>query len=401
MKKISIIAIVVLLIQACDHQPDFEYFGQTPPGNSAELFAPDIISLDDRNESMITFSPDGKECYYTEHHKAWKWCKVMQSVYSDTSWSASVKATFSNDYSMSPSISSDGKHLFFATYRDSSMNVYQCLPTTDGVWSEPAKLNNEINSSSAEYSCHPSNLGSMFVCSWRIGAVGGCDGWRIENINGQYQKAENLGNINSIVGDCIWAPGLDEKFLIFQSRRPIEGSKGGFFETDLFITFAMPDGQWSQPQNLGPQINSSATDGFAWISHDNKYLFFSSDRRGTYDIYWVGLDSILNNTPKVPLVAINHNPGENAFYQKYKDETDSITTIYFDLEKAGNTKLTICNRAGEKLETVLNELRQQGENTFVWEGIGFDKGEYLCKLQISDLESGELFMESTIQVLLR
>lgn len=401
MKKLSIIAATVLLIQGCKHQPDFEYFGQTPPGNSAELFAPGVVSLDDRNESMITFSPDGKECYFTEHHKSWNWCKVQQSVYSDTGWTTPEKASFSNDYSMCPSISSDGKQLFLAASRDSGMNVYQCLRTTEGVWSEPAILNNEINSLSYEFSCHPSSLGSMFVCSWRTGGVGGCDGWRIPYADGQYQKAENLGVINSIVGDCVWAPGPDEKFLIFQSRRPAVGNRGGFFETDLFITFTMPNGEWSHPQNLGSQINSSATDGFAWVSHDGKYLFFSSDRRGTYDIYWVSLDSVLSNTTKVPLVAVNHKPGDYEFYQKYQDHPDSTTTIYFDLRKSGNVKLTIYSRAGEKIETVLDEIRQEGKNQFIWKGEGFNNGEYLCELLVSDSVSGKLFMESTIQVLLK
>ncbi len=401
MKKLLIIAVTILLIVGCANQRSFEYFGQTPPGNSAELFAPGIISLDDRNESMITFSPDGKECYFTEHKKDWSKCRIYQSVYTDTGWSKPGKASFSNDYSMCPSFSSDGKQLFMAIGNENGMNVHRCLRNENGSWSVPVLLKNEINSTSYEFSCHPSNSGSMFVCSWRAGGVGGCDGWCIPFANGQYQKAKNLGVLNSVIGDCVWAPGPNEDFLIFQSRRPAVGNKGGFFETDLFITFVLPNGEWSNPQNLGPQINSSATDGFAWISHDSKYLFFSSNRRGTYDIYWVSLDSVLNNTPKVPLVAINHKPGDYEFYQLYKDVNDSITTLYFELSKPGRTKLTIYNRGGEEMETILDEFRQKGENQFIWEGKGFKKGEYLCKLQVSDAGSGEKFMESTIQVLLK
>ncbi|MFC2137411.1 hypothetical protein ACFLTE_04485 [Bacteroidota bacterium] len=401
MKKLLIIAIPVLFIIGCKNQSRIEYIGQTPPGNSAELFAPGIISLDDRNESMITFSPDGKECYFTEHHKTWNYCKIYQSVYNDSGWSTPEKAPFSNDYSACPSISADGNQLFIAIGNEKGMNVHKCLRNEDGSWSQPILLENDINSTSYEFSCHPSSIGSMFVCSWRAEGVGGCDGWRILYANGQYQKAENLGLLNSVVGDCVWAPGPGEEFLIFQSRRPAVGNKGGFFETDLYITFAMPKGEWSHPQNLGPQINSPATDGFAWVTHDGKYLFFSSDRRGTYDIYWVSLDSVLNNTPKVPLVAVNHKPGDYEFYQLYKDVNDDTTTIYFELIEPGNVKLTIYNRAGEEMETILDEFRDIRLNQFVWEGEGYEKGEYLCKLQVSDRESGEQFIESTIQVLLK
>lgn len=302
---------------------------------------------------------------------------------------------------MCPSISTDGTKLFFASARDSSMGVYECTLTSQNKWSEPIKMNDEISSKSAEYSCHPSNKGNMFVCSWRAGAVGGCDGWRIPHVNGKYQKAENLGLLNSVVGDCVWAPGPDEQYLIFQSRRPTSIGGGGFFETDLFITFAMPDGKWSNPQNLGSEINSKATEGFAWVSHDGKYLFFSSNRRGTYDIYWVGLDSILKNTPKEPLVAINHKPGEPEFYQLYKDKEDTATTIYFTLEKPGKIKLTICDRAGKKLKTILDEERPKGDNQYIWKGEGFEKGEYLCELHVTDSKSEKPFQESVIQVLLR
>ena len=401
-KELLLIASSALLILGCSHQPDFKYLGQKPPGNTPEIFAPGIISLDDRHESMITFSPDGKECFFTVCKTLWNDVWIMETVYRDSGWTTPVKAAFINNFGFCPSISSDGKKFFFiSSYKGTSAGVNMCERTADGTWSSPVEMDSMVNSGSNEYSVHPSNLGNLYVCSWRGGGVGGCDGWRIPYANGQNQKAENLGEINSVVGDCIWAPGPDEKFLVFQSRRPATGNRGGFFETDLFITFAMPGGKWSHPQNLGPQINSPATDGMAWVSHDGKYLFFSSDRRGTHDIYWVSLDSILTHTSKVPLVATNHKPGEYEFYQLYKDATDSITTIYFDLVKPGKTKLTICNKTGEEKETILEEFKEKGKHQFIWKGEGFNKGKYLCKLQVSDINTGEVSIESTIQVLLK
>ena len=400
MKRILLIATVIYLIIGCNTQSDFKFLGQTPPGDSAILFAPGLISLENRNESMITFSPDGKECYFTQHHKAWNWCLVKKVAFNGETWDTLGKASFSNHYTMCPSISSDGKQIFFASGRDSAMSVFQCLKTEQGNWTEPVKLDNEVNSDSYEYSCHLSNLGTMYVCSWRSGGVGGCDGWRIPSKNGKFGKAENLGTLNSTVGDCIWAPGPNEEFLVFQSRRPVTGNAGGFFETDLFITFALPDGSWSEPQNLGPKINSSATDGFAWVSHDGKYLFFSSDRKGSFDIFWVSLDSVLKNTTRKPIIVENQNT-EITFYQKYKNASDKQTTLYFDLKKPGNTKLIIYDRAGNKLKTILNEYRQAGENNFIWKDEEIANGEYLCKLQLTDQNTQKLIMESIIQVLLR
>ena len=41
-----------------------DYLGQTPPGNTAELFAPGIISSEDQEHGVPAFSPDGNEVYW-------------------------------------------------------------------------------------------------------------------------------------------------------------------------------------------------------------------------------------------------------------------------------------------------------------------------------------------------
>ena len=41
------------------------YLGQSPPGASAELFAPGIVSTAHHEHSAAVFSPDGKELFWT------------------------------------------------------------------------------------------------------------------------------------------------------------------------------------------------------------------------------------------------------------------------------------------------------------------------------------------------
>ncbi len=400
MKNLLVILVIGFIATQINAQKnsDWKYFGQTPPRDSAVVFAPGIISLKDRNEAMISFSPDGKACYFTVCEKPWNKVEIMETVFNDTAWIPSVRAPFIETYAMSPSVSADGNEFFFIGPYKNHIGVNQCFRTADGTWSAPIQMDSTINSESSEYGCHISNLGTLFICSWRPGGVGGCDGWRIPKKDGLYQNAENLGALNSKVGDCLWAPGPNEDFLIFQSRRPALSNQGGFFETDLFITFAMPDGSWSVPQKLGDEINSSSTDGFAWVTHDGKYLFFASDRSGMYDIYWVSLDTILKNTPKIAFADIKPTIEDYAFFQIY-DQSNTI--IGFDLKVDGNIKLDICNLEREKMKTIFEEYKPAGENQFVWEAEGFDKGEYLCKMQVSDKESGDVLLESVIQILVR
>ena len=74
-KKIIVVSLVILVfvipVLAQEKANDFPilkgpYLGQKPPGLTPEIFAPGIISsTDDRELGSCTFSPDGKEFYFT------------------------------------------------------------------------------------------------------------------------------------------------------------------------------------------------------------------------------------------------------------------------------------------------------------------------------------------------
>jgi len=87
----------------------------------------------------------------------------------------------------------------------------------------------------------------------------------------------NLGpTVNSSVedsGPCISADGLS---LYFQSRRP-----GGLGETDVWVTTRKTENEpWAPPVNLGPPVNTTASDQNPRLSADGLELYFTSDRPG-------------------------------------------------------------------------------------------------------------------------
>jgi len=69
------------------------------------------------------------------------------------------------------------------------------------------------------------------------------------------------------------ALSVDGRFLVFTSDMP--GSMGGM---DLYMVERMGN-KWSNPINLGPNINSKGNEVFPYF-HPDGYLFFSSDGRG-------------------------------------------------------------------------------------------------------------------------
>ena len=63
----------------------------------------------------------------------------------------------------------------------------------------------------------------------------------------------------------------DFKVLILSVER--DGGLGGL---DLYVSFLLPDGRYSEPKNLGKPLNTDLDDGTPFFSPDGKVLYFSS-----------------------------------------------------------------------------------------------------------------------------
>lgn len=66
--------------------------------------------------------------------------------------------------------------------------------------------------------------------------------------------------------------GADGKTIIMTVQR--QDSYGG---KDLYVSFAKPDGNFTEPISLGPTVNSAATEMSPFLAADGKTLYFSSD----------------------------------------------------------------------------------------------------------------------------
>ena len=66
--------------------------------------------------------------------------------------------------------------------------------------------------------------------------------------------------------------GADGKTIIMTVQR-----LDSYGAKDLYVSFVMPDGSWTEPRNLGPTVNSAATEMSPFLAADGKTLYFSSD----------------------------------------------------------------------------------------------------------------------------
>ncbi len=116
-------------------------------------------------------------------------------------------------------------------------------------------------------------------------------------VQGDFRFGEpvNLGStINS--WDYEYDPDIstDELELYFQSPR-----SDGYGNYDIYVsTRATTDDQWSEPVNLGPNINSSGTEFGPNISADGLSLYFNSSRpggSGQNDLYVTTRKTVLDS----------------------------------------------------------------------------------------------------------
>jgi Tol biopolymer transport system component len=153
---------------------------------------------------------------------------------------------------------------------------------------EPVNLGPTVNSSYPESGPRLTTDGlTLFFASDRPGGQGNVDLWVSKRAarDGDFGEPVNLGPlINSSLGDGVPALSADGLTLFFASDRP-----GGQGDLDLWMsTRASPSSPFGKPLNLGPLVNSPAVDTGPFVSADGLTLLFCSKRpggQGGYDIW--------------------------------------------------------------------------------------------------------------------
>lgn len=231
------------LIQSDKYIEKFMFSRLQPDGkfNSGEEM-PDPFNIND-NEGGATLTVDNKTlyytvCKYTANHTYYN-CDIYYSEFLDGEWtpikSVSDKINLPTTWESQPSISADGKTLYFVSDRAGGYggyDIYRSVKNENGEWGTPINLGPTINSTGNEKSpfIHPDGK-TLYFSS---------DGWM----------------------------GL-----------------GGY---DIFYSRLRDDGTWSTPVNIGYPINTPDDEVGFFVSTDGKKGYFASNKLkgpGGWDVY--------------------------------------------------------------------------------------------------------------------
>ena len=230
--------------------------------------------------------------------------------------------------------SPDGRNLYM--FRDvNNGDIYVAKRTGEGTWAAPAALGKPINSAYYEPSfCLSPDGKAAFFSSDRPDGFGGLDLYiTTRQPDGSWSPAFNLGaSINTPYDEDSPFISNDNTTLYFSSRG--HNSVGGF---DLFRS--QTDGPlWSEPQNLGLNINSPYDELYITLAASDTEGFFASDRPGggNKDLFavrfgkWVPTDSL---GPVEPVASLLNAPpvATGAFNQVISDIGPATQGIMFAL----------------------------------------------------------------------
>jgi hypothetical protein len=245
----------------------------------------------DRDPQGCCFSRDGLELYFSSRNRpggygGWDlWVAKRETV--DTPWGEPVNLgpnVNSTAQEVGPTISPDGLELYFMWYNGYRIRVCK-RPSKDAPWNKSEVLGppfgvREHQDSYPEVSADGL---SLYFASQRTGGYGGSDIWvsTRATTSDPWSEPINLGpNVNSASWDGCPSISSDGLALFFSSERP-----GGYCEEDIWVTTRPTTGaEWGPPVNY-PSLNvfNRSPETHSWISNfepaispDGSVLYFDT-----------------------------------------------------------------------------------------------------------------------------
>lgn len=175
-------------------------------------------------------------------------------------------------------ISPDGQLMLFSTFKDYpgkpegfNFNIW-ISSFQDSTWSQPSPFGPPVHSSGNEFYPVMVGNGDIYFTSDKAGSL---DIYRSELGESGYLEPVRLPDyINSPSSEADAFVSQDRSIMVFVRV----DEPDGFGNSDLYICFKEEDGNWSEPKNMGENINSEYIDGSPYITPDLRFMIFTSNR---------------------------------------------------------------------------------------------------------------------------
>ena len=276
--KLLVVISGLTIMTSCDSQENTPngsnsdkvlYFGQRPPGIKAEVFAPDVLTFEPHDSPIIlqnetsliigTMS-DGMKFYELIDGN-------LSSSTNPFNFNILEICNGVDVYCNGMELSHSENRIYFLLWKNGN-EKFHFIEKEGNNWTSPKLLSDELDSIKTHWQFTVAKNENLYFSS---------EGLMVSVYDGNTHLKPitlKMEDDSFIEGETPFiAP--DESYLIF-SR-----------DDDLYISYKRNNDSWTNPQNLGQDINSDQLDLCPRISPNGKYLFFITRRDSPYfAIYW-------------------------------------------------------------------------------------------------------------------
>lgn len=205
-----------------------------------------------------------------------------------------------------PVLTADQQQLIFtrrAGHSDAhDEDLVICTKDETGRWSEPSSVSRNINSTANEGTCTISADGRTLIFTSCAGGpnranYGSCDLYVTRKLGDEWSEPKNLGpNVNSPAWESQPSLSADGRTLYFVSDR-----RNGLGQRDIWVSTLDEKGNWTKAVNPGRPINSEFIEMSPFIHVNNQTLFFATNALqgfGGFDIFFSGRTAAGWSDPK-------------------------------------------------------------------------------------------------------
>jgi len=190
----------------------------------------------------------------------------------------------------SPSVTGDGNTMIFTGRKGSQPqndeDVYESIRNAQNQWLQahpvPGRINTTMNEGSVSITADGRTM--VFTGCERKDGKGSCDIYISVKEAGIWGEPKNIVAINTKAWESQPSLSADGRDLYFSSNRA--NGLGGY---DIWVSHLTANNQWTEPENLGPSVNTESNEYTPFIHANNMLLYFATDGRpgmGGLDLFY-------------------------------------------------------------------------------------------------------------------
>ncbi|MVO07634.1 hypothetical protein GOQ30_00480 [Flavobacterium sp. TP390] len=248
----------------------------------------------------FTLSKSQDELYFTIQNTTEEISQIVCSKKIKNKWTTPELVSFSSEHrDIEPFLSADGLRLYFSSNRplENTSNQskdydiwYVERKNTKEKWSHPINIGTPVNTVKDEFYPSVALNGNLYFTSENDKSLGKDDIFVSRWENNAFTNPENLGpSINSTGYEFNAFIAPDESFLIFTGYKREDGLGSG----DLYISYKNKLDVWEKATSLGSKINSSAMDYCPFYDSLTQTLYFTSKRNRATNQSFLNLETFL------------------------------------------------------------------------------------------------------------